>query len=1837
MKNNYYFWRHTNPTIPKFQQYLEKIDLLCSEETAGLDIEKLRGADSLFCLRLDYAARLIFTYFKGKVFLLELLENHQYHRSRFLKNPQFVKYVLDTLARSEHLSPVDVPVDGKTSKAIPLELHQNQFIQFSKEQEEILQASFPFGVAAPAGCGKTCLGISMMSYIVNLALEADMPMKIAYVTKSNPLALQQKNHWQITMPELPKTIDIDFVTYSQLLPAGIQIIGSELSYFKTWFKDVERLLPYPADTVWQEFRILSGLDSLEQYLGLGKKQSLILELEDKQKCFSLYESYQKYLKGACLCSPSLFKLDKHPIYNFIVVDEAQDLSYGQLANLNGLAKESKIVYFLGDHQLLFDVKSKLNFIKNMYHQAGIAFSVLSLTQSYRCPPQVIELANCIIQTKYLVTGGLVDSVENSTISIADGFQDKPGQVSWIQPKNEMLRTEILLHAQQHYFAILVMDEALTAEVAEFFQCDPVRIFTPETIKGLEFKMVVVWKPLIGVEAKEVNKLLPAISLDEEKQSACAAVHRPKPGQGHEAYLHFFNRLITAVTRCQQTLIWIETEQSRPIENLIGHLKKGFEGPVAKIASLEASKQEDWQQLVIEYYYQDNILGAQEIFTKYLKDQYLNFEQFCQMHGLVKTVEMISSVDEQEEKAAVAAVSARPFKEYVFEHEFFNSKQKKEDWSYKSEIQEIIDRELLSQRLADFLKKFKSGQGLDNFLFKEKSIKVIESKRKTNHYCFMDWLNTSPSIWMFVTALASHTQLLAKISIKKLKQYLGEQHRIIPLLNNLEQVQEYLYQQLALNHITPEDVLNPAIDMPVIHFLLKFNRLDLLAAVGTAGAPLDALDADGNSLLHAAALKQDYQSIDFLYRLGFDLNSLNKDKKTIGFLAILLGDLDLFDMLTSYEFDWHKKEANLKTPLQQAVSGGQLEMVSVILKINPNSLDYLNGLMLFHLALTSPHPSSMFKLLLSFKLDPFVVSYGQKDVLELLMESTDYNEHRLAILADLNESGVCLQSWKAKNEFNLAHLAACHDRVEVIDWLKTNEKLLPLFNISSKVTLPIEEAIKSKKVNALQALVLLGEVGGFKPALFEKFAIGAMFSGEEQIIDVLHSAGVPFNFGFQSGCLMHLAVRLNKPNLILALKNKGELTNQGNDVDETPFLLAAKENKINCLQQLLEFDDLDIGATNKQGNNVFHFLAINNQFDLIADLFCQPRFRHLALKPNLIGHTPFFLGVKNNHFEVVHTLLAHGVIEYRNEYKNLDIVYWALKHDNVDMLTLLDEFKFGICHTIDGQSPLHIAILENRFLSFKYFLTFGPKDIPFLGESFSPLFMIASLGKFEFLPLLKEIYYDFYQTNKAGENLLHALMQSDLPPIVIKQFMFNLRKLNINIHLLLFQTNVSKKDPMFYLLDKKQIEVIEYVEELFRVLWPIDDDDVEKLRNITSSHVADEDEAESAFGHLANPALGLAANYLKHAASTGNVEVIQFLVELYQTKENSQAQKQMPTMFVRKFAALEEVLWDCVFIAIEHGQLESLKMLTKLGVPIDRLDLTFTYTSMECAIKFKQLQILKFMVTKFNFLVTKEAYSLVHSAAMYDACEILRWLYSQVPLSPMFALNHPLDDRGFYEEALPVMVAAGSGSLNALKTLKNECGADLRQSVAKDYDAIWFTIGHDFFNRDVLEYLVSEGCDINKEYDGGQKTLLIKTALYGHIEALPILLSFGAQLDWMCKETKKNILLYCISNNQVDYLKALMAYPIDLTHVDVNGFNALHTAVMNSNFEILEWMLSQEVFHPLIKMEDNFGRKPVFLAKQEHESEMVELFEKITQKSPFTFFQAQYEMSTESESVIEKGP
>lgn len=64
--------------------------------------------------------------------------------------------------------------------------------------------------------------------------------------------------------------------------------------------------------------------------------------------------------------------------------------------------------------------------------------------------------------------------------------------------------------------------------------------------------------------------------------------------------------------------------------------------------------------------------------------------------------------------------------------------------------------------------------------------------------------------------------------------------------------------------------------------------------------------------------------------GISVDSINaKDKKSAAHIACELGDLEVINLLDSYEIDWEAKDQENLTPLFSAVEGGNIEILKFL--------------------------------------------------------------------------------------------------------------------------------------------------------------------------------------------------------------------------------------------------------------------------------------------------------------------------------------------------------------------------------------------------------------------------------------------------------------------------------------------------------------------------------------------------------------------------------------------------------------------------------------------------------------------------------------------------------------------------------------------------------------------------------------------------------------------------------------------------------------------------------------------------------------------------------------------
>ena len=375
--------------------------------------------------------------------------------------------------------------------------------------------------------------------------------------------LSQCSHYESDAAYIRDGHSLDAIQRTQLRKlyhAYLQQVCVTDALYQEWFVQLlkkHKKPPLSVDEMWFEFRLCSGYDTDEKYVQLGKRQSSLSE-GDRVLVREFYNDYDRYVKSMMRYSPALHVFSKKDVYPLIVVDEAQDNSYRQLRNLWSLAISQRIVFFLGDHQVLFDGKSRLDFLRSMFYQARRTCSEIALPISYRCPQPVVAVANRLIQLKYQLTGGVADAAEMPRIEAA--VEDGIGEVVWLDKS----KIACLLEEATGVDLAVITWQASIVEAKQAFRTP--LVFTPEEIKGLEYKTIVIYE-LNEADFKPACRAL----RDHKPLSSATVLHKAKPGWGDESFLPSFNKLITAVTRASRKLVIVQ-DDDHSLKELIQPLK-----------------------------------------------------------------------------------------------------------------------------------------------------------------------------------------------------------------------------------------------------------------------------------------------------------------------------------------------------------------------------------------------------------------------------------------------------------------------------------------------------------------------------------------------------------------------------------------------------------------------------------------------------------------------------------------------------------------------------------------------------------------------------------------------------------------------------------------------------------------------------------------------------------------------------------------------------------------------------------------------------------------------------------------------------------------------------------------------------------------------------------------------------------------------------------------------------------------------------------------------------------------------------------------------------------------
>ena len=372
--------------------------------------------------------------------------------------------------------------------------------------------------------------------------------------------------------------------------------------FRGWFQRIRQSFKDP------EFRDIDGHQALEEirgvitagergalsredYLALGVRQS-IFAANQRGRLYDLYEKYLAWLKDAKLFDLNLIArewLDKAaPRYDFVVIDEVQDITPVQLALvLKTLRRPGHFLLCGNSNQIVHPNFFSWAQVKNLFWrepELAQRQQLSMLTANFRNSLEATRVANQLLKIKQRRFG----SIDRESNFLVEALGAEAGEVT-LAPDKEDLKRELNQKIRQSTrFAVLVMREEDKAEARKHFTTP--LLFSIHEAKGLEYENIVLYRFISDHRAafNEIAEGVAAEDLTADELDYRRA--KDKSDKSLEVYKFFVNALYVALTRATANLYLIESDTDHRIFKLLELTPAGRVQVDAKSSSLE-----DWQR------------------------------------------------------------------------------------------------------------------------------------------------------------------------------------------------------------------------------------------------------------------------------------------------------------------------------------------------------------------------------------------------------------------------------------------------------------------------------------------------------------------------------------------------------------------------------------------------------------------------------------------------------------------------------------------------------------------------------------------------------------------------------------------------------------------------------------------------------------------------------------------------------------------------------------------------------------------------------------------------------------------------------------------------------------------------------------------------------------------------------------------------------------------------------------------------------------------------------------------------------------------------------------------
>jgi len=572
------------------------------------DVKKLH-VGGYYRAKLDHSNRLLLQFGRfgdqTVCLALEVIENHAYDKSRFLRGAPVDE------AKIEHDHSAD-PAALPASELTPLRwLHATRAefelldkpIVFDDAQEAVRRLPAPVILVGSAGSGKTA---------VTLVKLREAHGRVLYVTQSAYLAqsaraLYDAHGYENTIQEA------EFLSLREFVETLRVPVGREVSFsaFQGWFdrhRTAARALgDIDAHALFEEFRGVIGAQpagplNLADYLALGTRQSLLTPVA-RDAAHGLFGRYRQWLTESAQFDLNLLAHDwlplAQPLYDFIVIDEVQDLTGVQLTLLLASLKTAGQFLLCGDsnqivHPNFFSWAAvKSLFWHGMAGDAAQRQPLHVLQANFRNTQAVTGLANTLLKIKQARFGS-IDRESNFLVQSTSG---EAGEVTLVRASDATLRQiDATTRTSARHAVIVLRDEDKAAARA---QLRTPLVFSVHEAKGLEYPHVILLGLVSGQRAAFAEVCDGVTAQDLQRDDLDYRRARDKGDKSLELYKFYVNALYVAMTRAVQTLTLVEADTGHSLLGLLG-LTVGEAPSVAAPASTKEEWAQEIKQTLLDY-------------------------------------------------------------------------------------------------------------------------------------------------------------------------------------------------------------------------------------------------------------------------------------------------------------------------------------------------------------------------------------------------------------------------------------------------------------------------------------------------------------------------------------------------------------------------------------------------------------------------------------------------------------------------------------------------------------------------------------------------------------------------------------------------------------------------------------------------------------------------------------------------------------------------------------------------------------------------------------------------------------------------------------------------------------------------------------------------------------------------------------------------------------------------------------------------------------------------------------------------------------------------------------